>query len=112
MAKIKRLVEKYAGKVENNNASAAAAAGVEPTGKVSLPPALELTPRPIGVDDADAHAAVGKKKGGTSLANGNMGGTIALPASLNMNTNDSRTCQSRSCHTACEKYPNVACSVL
>lgn len=61
------MVEKYAGKVGDNNASAAAACigissgGVGPEGKASLPPALETIPRPMGVDDADA--AVGVKKG-------------------------------------------------
>ncbi len=120
VAKIRRLVEKNAGKVGDNNASAAAAAtaaaaggigissgGVGPKGKVSLPPALETTPRPIGVEDADA--AVGKKKGGTSSANGNLGGTIAPPASLTTATNGRtkhtpfRACRSRSCHAVYEK---------
>lgn len=56
LAKIRRLVEKNAGKVGDNNASAAggigiSSEGVGPKGKVSLPPALETTPRPIGVED-------------------------------------------------------------
>lgn len=86
-AKIRRLVERYAGKAGDNDASAAAAGtgididGVGPAGKVFLPPALETTPRPNGVDDADADATVGKEKGGTSSANGNVGRTIAPPAS-------------------------------
>lgn len=69
VAKIRRLVEKYAGKVGDNNASAVAAAssgissgGVGPEGKVYRPSAQETTPRPIGLDYADA--VVGKKKVG------------------------------------------------
>lgn len=55
---------------------------------MSLPPALETTPRPNGVDDADADAAVGNEKGGTSSANGNVGGTIAPQASSTTATED------------------------
>ena len=92
--KIRELVEKYAGKAGDNSASAAAAAagsgsvsgGVGPVGKVSLPPALETTPRPNGVDGADA--AGGNEKTGTSSANGNVGGTIAPPVSSTTATED------------------------
>lgn len=91
-ATIRRLVEKYAGKAGDNNAGAAAGTGIDiegvgPAGKVSLPPALETT-RPSGIDDANADAAVGKENGGTSLANGNVGGTMAPPASSTTATED------------------------
>ena len=92
--KIRELVEKYAGKAGDNNASAIAGAagsgsgtrGVGPAGKVSLPPALETTPRPNGVDDVDV--AGGNEKRGTSSANGNVGGTIAPAASSTTATED------------------------
>ena len=92
--KIRELVEKYAGKAGDNNASAIAGAadsgsgtgGVGPAGRVSLPPALETNPRPNGVDDADV--AGGDEKHGTSSANGNVGGIIAPPASSTTGTED------------------------
>lgn len=82
--KIKELVEKHAGKAGDINAGAAAATGgsgsegVGAGGKVSLPPALEATPRANGVDDADVTG--GHEKGGASSANGNIGGTVAPAA--------------------------------
>jgi len=45
---------------------------------VSLPPALEATPRPNGVDDADVTGV--NEKAGASSANGNIGGTVAPAA--------------------------------
>lgn len=80
--KIRELVEKYAGKAGDNNANTVGAGssgsgGVGAGGKVSLPPALETTPRANGEDDVDAG---GNKKTGT-LANGNVGETIAAQAS-------------------------------
>lgn len=80
--KIKELVEKHAGKAGDINAGAATGGsgseGVGAGGKVSLPPALEATPRANGVDDADVTG--GHEKGGASSANGNIGGTVAPPA--------------------------------
>lgn len=84
--KIRELVEKYAGKAGDINAGAAAATGgsgsgsggVGAGGKVSLPPALEATSRPNGVDDADVTG--GNEKGGASSANGNIGGIVAPAA--------------------------------
>lgn len=81
--KIRELVEKHAGKAGDINAGAAAATGgssggVGAGGKVSLPPALEATPRSNGVDDEDATG--GNEKGGASSANGNIGGTVAPAA--------------------------------
>lgn len=84
--KIRELVEKYAGKAGDINAGAAAtggsgsgSGGVGAGGKVSLPPALEATPRPNGVDGVDVTG--GNEKSGASSANGNIGGTIAPAAS-------------------------------
>lgn len=90
--KIRELVEKHAGKAGDINAGTAAtggtgsgSGGVVAGGKVSLPPALEATPRPNGVDDADVTG--GNKKGGASSANGNIGGAIA-PAASSTTTED------------------------
>ena len=90
--KIRELVEKHAGKAGDINAGAAAnggtgsgSGGVGARGKVSLPPALEATPRPNGLDDADVTG--GNEKSGTSSANGNIGGTIA-PATSSTTTED------------------------
>lgn len=80
--KIRELVEKYAGKAGDINVGAggtgSGSGGVGAGGKVSLPPALEATPRPNGVDNADVTS--GYKKGGVTSANGNIGGTIAPAA--------------------------------
>lgn len=81
--KIRELVEKYAGKAGDINAGGAGgtgsgSGGVGPGGKVSLPPALEATPRPNGVDNADVTG--GNKKGRVTSANGNIGGTVAPAA--------------------------------
>lgn len=95
--KIRELVEKYAGKAGENNASAATVAagsgtgneGVGPAGKVSLPPALETTPRPNGVDAVDTVG--GNEKSGASTANGNVRGIIAPPASSTTTTTTTTT---------------------
>ncbi|MCJ1348230.1 monothiol glutaredoxin grx4, partial [Peltigera leucophlebia] len=95
--KIRELVEKYAGKAGDNNASAATVAassgtgseGVGPAGKVSLPPALETTPRPNGVDAVDTVG--GNEKSGASTANGNVRGIIAPPASSTISTTTTTT---------------------
>ncbi len=95
-AKIRRLVEKYAGKAgDKTHGTGIDIEGVGPAGKVSLPPALETAPRPNGVDDADVDAAVGKEKGGTSSANGIVGGTIAPPASSTTATEDTEELNKR-----------------
>ena len=112
------MIEKYIDKVKNNNTSATIAdigicsGGVGLMGKVFFPLVLKITPKPIRVDNADVYTAIRKKKGKTSLANGNIEGIIALLVSLIMTTNNFRTCQSLTCHSAYEKYPNMACFVL
>lgn len=73
---------------------------------------LKITLRPIRANNADIYTAIRKKKGKISLANRNIEGTIALLVSLIMTTNNSRTCQSLTCYSAYEKYPNMIYFVL
>lgn len=118
MIKIKRLIKKYSGKIENNNTNTTFAnhktciSKVKLLRKVSLLPTLWITIGPIRVNNTDVYIAIKKKKSGTSLTNRNIQEIIALPMSLIMTINNIRICQNLFYHSVCRKYFNLTCFIF